>query len=331
MTHEPTTAAGSQPLTPAGDALRAARGERANWLARGTWQWGALLVVCMLSTGASCPHVLRQYTQPVPRALPPSASLTQIVDVVNTNSNRVQSLSAPRATLVATGAPSLNANLTFQRPRSLRLVASKFIGPEMDLGSNDELIWFWVKRAEPPALLYCRHDQFETSAARQILPVEPQWLVESFGLVTLNRADGIEGPFPVGSGRVEIRTRAVSGGKPMSRVIIIDDSRGVVLEEHLYDAARTRIASAVMSKHVRDPASEVTLAHHIEIKCPAQQFELTIDLGDVTINQLPADPSQLFAKPTYPGYNEIDLAQPPPGQAPATAGGQYRLPPAARY
>jgi len=318
-------------------AVPVAPGERAEWqrmpTSRGwwSWRWLALVLVWVTASGASCPHVLRQYTQPVPRALPEAASLTQIVNVVNDNSNRVQSLSTSRATIAMPGLPSLNANINFQRPRSLRLTAHKFIGEELDLGSNDELMWFWVKRGQPPAMLYCRHDQFHSSAARQILPVEPEWLIEAFGLVTLNPAEGIDGPFPVGGGRVELRTKTISGGKPMSRIIIIDDSRGVVLEEHLYDANRALLASAVLSKHTRDPASGVTLPHHIEIKCPSQQFELSIDLGDVTINQLAGDPQALFVKPTYSGYNEIDLAQPPPGQASPTANGQYQLPAAARY
>jgi hypothetical protein len=294
-------------------------------------KWLALFLVWAMASGASCPHVLKQYTQPIPRALPEAATLTQIVNVVNDNSNRVQSLSASRATLSMPGMPSLNANINFQRPRSLRLMAHKFIGEELDLGSNDELMWFWVKRGQPPAMLYCRHDQFHSSAARQILPVEPEWLIEAFGLITLNPTEGIEGPFPVGSGRVELRTRAVSDGKPMSRILIIDDSRGVLLEAHLYDANRTLLASAVMSKHTRDPASGVTMPHYVTIKCPAQQFEMSIDLGEVTINQLAGDPSTLFVKPTYTGYNEIDLAQPPPGPLAPTASGPYQLPPAARY
>ena len=30
-------------------------------------------------------------------------------------------------------------------------------GPEVDLGSNDELFWFWVRRNEPPAVYFARH------------------------------------------------------------------------------------------------------------------------------------------------------------------------------
>ena len=33
-------------------------------------------------------------------------------------------------------------------------------------------------------------------------------------------------------------------------------------------------------------------------------------MADVLVNQLTADPQELFTKPIYNGYNEIDLAQP---------------------
>jgi hypothetical protein len=294
------------------------------------------LLILVSSSGAGCPRVLQQYVQPIPRALPPSPSLDQLVNVVNDNSARLQSLSAPRATLTTPGFPALNANISYLRPRSLRIIAQKFVGPELDLGSNDELLWFWVRRAQPPALYFCRHDQFGTSAARQILPVEPEWMIEALGIITFDRLAQIEGPFPVGSGRAEIRTRAVTSTGQVSRVAIIDDSRGIVLEDHVYDTQGTLLASAVLSKHRRDPASGVTLPGHVEIKWPPANMSLSLDLGsEVAINQLPANPQQLFTKPTYGGYTEIDLAQPgglvpvsPPNSA---ANRQFRAPPNVRY
>ena len=182
----------------------------------------ALAVVC--ASGAGCPQVLQQYTNPIPRALPASPSLAQVVDIVNDNSSKVQSLSVPRATVTMPGVPSLNANIAFVRPRSFRLVAQKFVGAEFDLGSNDELLWFWIRRAQPPALYYCRHDQYAASAARQMLPVEPEWLIEALGVVTFDKTQPIEGPFPIGNGRVEIRTKTVTSTGPISRVVVIDDT-----------------------------------------------------------------------------------------------------------
>ena len=293
------------------------------------------LLVLVASSGAGCPRVLQQYTQPIPRALPPSPSLDQVVDVINNNSSRINSLSAPRATLNMSGAPALNANIAFMRPRSFRLVAQKFIGPEFDMGSNDELLWFWVRRVQPPALYFARHDQFGTSAARQVMPVEPEWLIEALGIVSFDRAGQIEGPTPVGSGRVEIRTVMQTAAGPLSRIVIVDDSRGVVLENHVYDAQGTRLASTILSKHRHDPASGVTLPQHVELQWPPAAMSATLELGEVIVNQLPADPQQLFTKPVYNGYPEINLAQPgglvPVAPPNAAANGQYRAPPNVRY
>ncbi len=258
-----------------------------------------------------------------------------MIDVVNDNSSRVQSLSAPRAKLSVPGAPTLNANLAFMRPRSFRLVAQKFVGREFDLGSNDELLWFWIRRAQPPALYFCRHDQFGTSAARQVIPVEPEWLIEALGIISLDRNGQIEGPTPVGGGRVQIKTHTDSPTGPISRVVIVDDSRGIVLENHVYDAQGTRLATALLSKHRRDPASGTTLPQHVEIQFPPAGMTLSLDLGEVIVNQLPSEPQQLFTKPVYNGYTEIDLAQPgglvPVTPPTAAANPQYRAPPSARY
>jgi hypothetical protein len=286
---------------------------------RSVWHWLAMGLLWCSASGAGCPRMLQQYTQPIPRALPPSASLAQVVDVVNDNSSRVHSLSTTQATVTTPGFPALTANIAFQRPRSLRLVAQKF-GPQVDLGSNDELFWFWMRQSQPPAMFFCRHDQFTTSAARTILPVEPDWLIEAFGVVNFDTAQPIDGPFPVGNGRLEFRTRTSAAGPGTSRIVIVDDSRGVVLEDHVYDSHGVRLASAILSKHTRDAASSVTLPRHVEIQFPPTKMELAIDMPDLQVNQLSAPPHELFTKPVYPGYNEVNLAQPGGALTPSAAG-----------
>lgn len=294
---------------------------------RGWLLWVPLIWVS--ASGASCPQVLQQYTQGVPRALAPTASLQQVVNVVNDNSARVQSVSITRATIAVPGAGSLDANIHFQRPRSFRLVAQKF-GREFDLGSNDELLWFWIRRAQPPALFYCRHAEFATSSARQIIPVEPEWLIEALGVVNLDAVGQMEGPFPVGNGRLEIRSKSNTPADPTSRITIIDDSRGVVLAQHVYDPQGNRLASAILSKHVRDAASGATLPRHVEVQFPPANLTLNIDMAEVRINQLTSSPQELFTKPSYSGYNEVDLAR-PNGQLTPHLGGPYGAPPQARY
>ena len=83
------------------------------------------------------------------------------------------------------------------------------------MGSNDELFWFWVRRAQPPATYYCRHDQFAASPARQDFPIDPYWLIEAFGIAELDPALPHQGPFRLPGGQLEVRTiREIPKGQP---------------------------------------------------------------------------------------------------------------------
>jgi hypothetical protein len=269
------------------------------------------MVALVSASGANCPQMVQHYTQPLPRALPPAASLDQVIQVVNDNSAKIQSFSSSKASISTPGFPSLRANLAFERPRNFRLRGDTLLtGPEVDLGSNGELFWTWVRRMQPPALYFCRHEQFATSPARQMIPIEPEWLIQALGVVSFEPTEQHQGPFPVGAGRVEIRSSRPSAGgsdQALTRITIIDDSRGVVLEQHLYDQAGQPLAMAILSRHTSDPISGATMPRHVDIKCPPARFELTIDLSDVQINQPSGEP-QVWIKPQYPGYTDVDLA-----------------------
>ena len=153
-------------------------------------RWLLLIALgCCSLSGASCPQMLRQYTNPLPRVLPPSPTLEQVIAVVNRNSSQIHSFSTNRASISGPGFPSLGASVAFERPRRFRLRAGTGLtGPEIDVGSNDELFWFWLRRDQPPAVYYCRHDQFAACQARQTLPFDPAWLIEALGMAEFDPA-----------------------------------------------------------------------------------------------------------------------------------------------
>ena len=136
---------------------------------------GLLLVVAALAaSGASCPQALRGYqvgVSPLPRVLPAQASLEQIVATVHDNTRRVRSYLAPQAVLAVPGVPRLSAQVACEPPRRFRLRAQTAVtGNELDIGSNDDLFWLWIRRHEPPVMLFCRHDAYAQSAGRKHLP-----------------------------------------------------------------------------------------------------------------------------------------------------------------
>ncbi|MGC3968233.1 MAG: hypothetical protein QM775_12935 [Pirellulales bacterium] len=184
------------------------------------------------------------------------------------------------------------------------------------MGSNDELFWFWVRRNPPPTLYYCRHDKFATSSARQVVPVDPAWMLDAVGLVTFDPYHQHSQPTRTTNGNWEIRTSFTGPAGPMTKSTVVDGSRGFVLEQHLFDARGVLTASALASKHWRDPGTGAIVPQQVKISWPATQFSLEFDVKSWQVNNIPADPTALFSMPNYPGWAVVDLgnATPQPGQ-----------------
>jgi hypothetical protein len=190
------------------------------------------------------------------------------------------------------------------------------MGAEVDLGANDERFWFWVRRNEPPALYFARHDQFCGSAAQKLMPIEPQWLLDALGFVEFKPTDRHEGPRPLGDGKLEITSTVHGRCGMMTKRTVIQALTALVLEQHVYDANGTLVASSITKAHRFNEQAGVSIPQEIEINIPASELSLSIDVGRVAINTL-ADSPQLWTMPTMTGTPQIDL-----GSTPRTGGVQ---------
>ncbi len=269
-------------------------------------------VVLLAASGASCPRVIPPandlFARPV---LPPAPSLEQIITAVNGNSQQIQTFSTHRASINGPGFPALRASVFFERPRRFRLRAETALtGPELDLGSNDELFWIWVRRNQPQALYYCRHELYSTSQARQVLGIDPDWLVEAVGITQFDPSLPHQGPFALPNNRYEIRTIRETPDGPTTKVTIVDGSQAFVLEQHLLDPRGQLVASAITSQHRRDPLTMLVLPRIVDIRWPKSQLTLRIDLGNVEINRQPPNSPELWTLPSYEGWPAVDLCNP---------------------
>ena len=298
--------------------------------------WAFLLVVgAFASTGAACPQAIRGYqvgTLPLPRTLPAHPNLDQIIATVHDNTQRVRSYMAPQAVLVVPGVPRLSAQVACEPPRRFRLRAQTAVtGSELDIGSNDDLFWLWIRRHQPPMMLHCRHDRYEQSSARQLLPIRADWMPELLGLVSFRPEDRHEGPFPLPDGRLEIRSRLTpsAGTSPQGtatdgellKSTILDGTTGLVIEQHLFTAAGARLASCRTTKHRVDPQSGAALPRLVEVSWPASGIEFQLELTTIATNTPATDPGQLWQMPAYEGYQPVDLGDPSVVIRPVPAGG----------
>ncbi len=242
---------------------------------------------------------------PVAFVGPPT--LPQVLHAVNSNTQRVQQLHSDTAAVSTPGFPSLRATLSVQTPRRLRLRA-KLFGPELDLGSNDEVFWFWLKSSGQPAVLFARHDEFSQSSAQRMLPIEPAWVIESLGLVTMDPSGLHEGPYQRPDGKIEVRSQVLGSNGMVTRTLVIEPTYGWIVEQHITDASHRLIASAVATDHRFYPEHSVSLPHRVEVRAPAANMTFQIEIGQYAINRPVENPLETWSLPDINGQLPINLS-----------------------
>lgn len=213
------------------------------------------------------------------------------------------------------GMPTLRGNLSVEKPDRMRLNAGLLGVSELgiDVGSNSDVFWFWTKVAAPgeePGIYYASHQQYQQSQLHRSLPIEPSWLIDALGLMSIRPDDRIEGPFQRPDGRLEIRTWRDSGSRRTIRVTTIDPKYGWINQQAYYDGQGNRIAYADSIKHDHYPEHGVSLPGRIEITAygPNQQpLKLTVDASRFRINSIYGDPQQLWSMPDPSGVRKINL------------------------
>lgn len=267
-----------------------------------------LMLTLFTSGGASCGFLSRNSDPLAPVVFVGPPTLDDIISATNTNSAAVRQLYSDSVTLSATGVPvSLRANLAMERPRRFRLRA-KLVGPELDVGSNDELFWTWAKSDPDRAIYFARHEQFAEGAARRGLPIGVDWLIDAMGLVQLDPAGIHEGPTPRQDGTISIRSQIMRDNRPYSRVLVLDAKHGWILEQQVLDSDGRMLALARCSAHRFYQEVGASLPHHVQIEIPTARLGFQLDVSRYTVNQLNADASQLWTLPYFgEGYRPVDL------------------------
>jgi hypothetical protein len=275
--------------------------------------WLMIVAGLFAVSGANCPYMLRPGAPSLPPKLPPQPTLAQVIDVVNGNHGRIQSFYSNQAAVSGQGFGSLRATVAYQRQRNFRLSAGTGLtGTELDVGSNSLYFWYWVRRGEPPAMYWCRHDQFAANPAiRQSLPIQPDWLIEALGVTAIDPAANPQGPFRLPDGRLQVVTTRNSPDGPLRKVLIIDASQGWILEQQIINPQNVVLARSVASRYRQDPVSGLWMPGVVDITCPPAQFAMRLDLGNVQINQLQSADCSLWTMPSISGAPVVDLAHPP--------------------
>ena len=277
----------------------------------------AVLLFALMSSGCSLGSMGGNQALPIVFDAPPS--LPQVVAAINDNSQRVGQLSSQNVRLTVPGQlGSLTATINYERspnpaaPGLFRLSGEALGRKQLDLGSNSEHYWMWVKQNQPPTVFWGRHSEFYRSAAQQVLPMPPSWMVEAMGVVTIDPAS-VSQQSPYASttpGLLQIRSLIPTPQGNLTRVLEVDQQRGVIVQQQIYDSTNRLLAVADLANFTHDPMSGVTLPRTIRIQLPPAGLKFNFEVDSYNVNALTDDPRALWSMPDFPGHALLDLANP---------------------
>lgn len=272
------------------------------------------ICLAFLGFNSGC-SILNRFKGPgneAPIVMAKESSLPEVINFLNRQNQKVQQLKTD-VQISVDGIPKLRGDLVIERPEKLRLTAGLLGMSELgfDLGSNDELFWIWKKAAtpgDPPALYFARHLDYQSSAVKRELQLQPKWLLEGLGLIEFNGSETEPKLRP--DGILEVVTRAQSPDEPAIRVTLIDAQHGLVLQQGFYDANGNRLAYINSSKYRYYPDQDVSLPQQIDVHIydsHGAESRMLVTANEYTINALYGDPERLWTMPNPPDVPKIDL------------------------
>lgn len=260
------------------------------------------------------------YGQPTPENL---------VGYLNRQADRMSVIQSEDVDVVANvqgrRMPGLRAVLACEKPRSFRMLGENVGQTWVDIGSNGERFWFWVKDGESP-LYHCSYTDYE-KGVKLPLPFQPEWVVQALGMAKFDPARKYT--VEQKGATVELIEDTTVQGIPVKKVTIInartvnDPTMPQVVGHAIRDARTGKIICQATIRRMRvatvrtqQGEQGVSYPSDVLLEWPAEQLSMTIRIGKATVNQrlTNEEMNRYFTLPNMQGIKQVDLARmPPPG------------------
>ena len=243
-----------------------------------------LIFACLLAVVPGCRTL--NLTNPNRLDAPGSAqkrlspAATELVQKWSDNAAKIQTLKAqPTVKLTAVDgrrrfAGGVSGRLAMERPRSFKLDLSTNFGQIADIGSNSEMIWFWVKDGTD-GVYVARYTADGRPSAR--LNIDPQWVLEAMGLAEMT---------PDQISRLDIRR------EPTTRHLIFTERRTGPSGEKWVKETEMDAAGDIVAHRLLEDTAQRTLIASAEIEGLQKIAIQGTDVGLRTIGSKPGMPEQ---------------------------------------
>ncbi len=264
-----------------------------------------------LLLAAGCPNwsnVRNGKEGPAVAGATPSAA--DLVNYLNAQAAKVPALECGYLDIDAKAdgqAAGLVGKMVVEKPRNFYLSAKALGSPAVQIGSNSQEFWYWIKDAKPAYVYHCSYDDFNRGMVRA---VQLDWLIDALGIAPYD----VNGQYQVRANQktIELWQDAVSPqGQPVRKLTVFAAGKPQVLAHYVYDEKNNVICAAHTLEVQAVRGSQAVVPKKLKLEWPAEKIVMTLKLEDVAVpNKIDPNRSQtLFTRQTLghlPGY---DLAR----------------------
>ena len=257
----------------------------------------------------------------LPEVVGETPTFEELQTVVNANSAKIETIFSSDASIGVASTPGwAKCQIAFERPGNLRVVGSApTMGRVVDVGCNDERFWFWSDFQNSDELYFCRLDQYQNSAAARVLPLDPTWFPEAFGVVELKDDEYVDGPAPQDDGSLLVTVKKTRQDGVYLKRVYFEPKTAAILRQDVQAPNGETVVSIRCQRSVYLDSPGVVLPQKLEIKCPGADDALLVDVGTPVLNDSSKIADKAFQQPTDLKAKAIDLGAAPASSAAPTA------------
>jgi outer membrane lipoprotein-sorting protein len=169
----------------------------------------------------------------------------------------------------------------FQKPRNLRMInhgdrIDKRL--MLDLGSNDDVFWFFARRLKPPTLKYSKYTDLDRTNLDNSL--NPLLMMELLGLNTINK-ENIK--IVENDKQISVYYNMVApNGKKTTKITIINKKLLLIAGHLIYDEKNELVSQAIVSNVTK--ISTMNIPSQINIVWNKKDIDITILLSNIKLN-----------------------------------------------
>lgn len=253
---------------------------------------------------------------------PPAPGAVALVEYLNNNAGRVQSLSGADIDLTCSqGIKSIGlmAKMVAQKPRNFRMGGVVLGKDVVDLGSNDQEFWWWIDKSDPYQF-FCSYKDWNEGKVQGInFPFQPEWIMEAMGLGPYGPPEKYQVESDANTIKLVEKVRSPQG-KTFKKVIVFNrrpqaPPNPQVMEYKLIDDGTGKdICVAQIQSTQLDKTTNAILPARMEFRWPEMNVKMAMRLEN-RLNVNPVVPAVAFERKNLTGIPPWNIANGPPHTA----------------